>query len=141
MATSHYSPLFRDITGAVEKHGIINRRKHFRTPTGKVFAEGVPEAYAVRHPRDFKRNPMKNNELIHHNRWKQACLTAFEQLHDTEMRALWMLRFNNQKKYLDELYASTGKAAYMTHKKYIRFDAFVRACIYIKQKQQDMQAM
>ena len=64
---------FDEIHGAIEKHGIISRQKKYRDEKGRVIFEGKQEAYAVRRPRDFKKDPPKGEELKHHNRWKEAC--------------------------------------------------------------------
>ena len=64
---------FDEIHGAIEKHGIISRQKKYRDDKGRVIHEGRQEAYAVRSPRDFKKDPPKGEELKHHNRWKETC--------------------------------------------------------------------
>ena len=64
---------FDEIHGAIEKHGIISRQKKYRDEKGRIIHEGKQEAYAVRHPRDFKKNPPQGEELKHHNRWREAC--------------------------------------------------------------------
>ncbi len=64
---------FDEIHGAIEKHGIISRQKKYRDERGRIIHRGKQEAYAVRHPRDFKKDPPKGEELKHHNRWKEAC--------------------------------------------------------------------
>jgi len=58
--------------GVLTPHGIIHRKKSFRLPNGKILAEGVREAYSVRHPRDYKTNPPKGEELRHINLWTEA---------------------------------------------------------------------
>ena len=64
---------FDEIHGAIEKHGIISRQKKYRDEKGRIIHEGKQEAYAVRHPRDFKKDPPQGEELKHHNRWREAC--------------------------------------------------------------------
>ena len=64
---------FDEIHGAIEKHGIISRQKKYRDEKGRIIHEGKQEAYAVSHPRDFKKNPPQGEELKHHNRWREAC--------------------------------------------------------------------
>jgi len=64
----------REMHGALEKHGIITRQKKFRDDKGRVIFEGRQEAYAVRSPRDWKKTPAQGAELVHHNRWREACL-------------------------------------------------------------------
>ena len=69
---------FDEIHGAIEKHGIVSRQKKYRDDSGRVIFEGKQEAYAVRNPRDFKKDPPKGEELKHHNRWKEACQRAVQ---------------------------------------------------------------
>ena len=64
---------FDEIHGAIEKHGIISRQKKYRDDSGRVIFEGKQEAYAVRRPRDFKKDPPQGEELKHQNLWKEAC--------------------------------------------------------------------
>ena len=73
MATVKLQIPFDEIHGAIEKHGVINRQKKYRDDNGKVIFEGKQEAYAVRRPRDFKKDPPKGEELKNQNRWKEAC--------------------------------------------------------------------
>ena len=76
MANVNLEHPFREIHGAIERKGIINRQKKFRDDNGRVIFEGRQEAYAVKRPRDFKKNPPQGEELAHHNRWREACLRA-----------------------------------------------------------------
>ena len=63
-----------EIHGAFTKGGnIINRQKKYRDERGQVVHEGVQEAYAIRHPRDFKKNPRTGAELLKHTFWTEAC--------------------------------------------------------------------
>lgn len=63
-----------EIHGAFTKGGnIINRQKKYRDERGQVVHEGVQEAYAIRHPRDFKKNPRTGAELLKHTFWMEAC--------------------------------------------------------------------
>ena len=73
MAILNLEPPIRDIHGAFAQKGIINRQKKYRDDSGRVIFEGKQEAYAVRRPRDFKKDPPKGEELKHQNRWKEAC--------------------------------------------------------------------
>ena len=43
----------REIHGALERKGIVNRRKKYRDENGRIISEGKQEAYAVRHPRNW----------------------------------------------------------------------------------------
>ncbi len=72
MAQVNYLDPVRDIRGTFQKGGIINRRKQYRDEKGRIVNESAPEAYAVRHPRDWKRNPATGKELECQNRFKAA---------------------------------------------------------------------
>ena len=76
MAQVNLTHPFREIHGAIERKGIISRQKKYRDDNGRVIFEGKQEAYAVRNPRDFKKNPPQGEELAHHNRWREACQRA-----------------------------------------------------------------
>ena len=136
MAEIIYQHPIKEIKGALTPHGIINRRKLYRDDRGRVIHEGKPEAYAVRHPRDFDKTPPQGEELKHHNRFKQACEQAYAELHDETKRAEWQVRFNAQLKRTTPdtpIDPKTGK-----RRRYYRFDAFVRAVIYAELKAQDL---
>ena len=64
----------REIHGAIERKGIVNRKKKYRADDGRVIHEGVQEAYVLRNPRDYKKHPPKGAEQEHLNRFRQACL-------------------------------------------------------------------
>ena len=68
----------REIHGALERKGIINRMKKYRADDGRIIHEGIQESYAVSHPRDYKKNPPKGAELAHINLFRQACLMTKE---------------------------------------------------------------
>ena len=69
---------FGEVHGAIEKHGIISRQKKYRDNRGRVIFSGKQEIYAVRRPRDFRKDPPKGEELKNHNRWKETCLRTAE---------------------------------------------------------------
>ena len=62
-----------EVHGVFTRDGLINRQKKYYDSRGRVLCEGKQEMYAIRNPRDFKKNPPKGAELEHHNRWKEAC--------------------------------------------------------------------
>ena len=65
------------IHGSIDKKsGIINRQKRYRDERGRVIIEGKQEAYAMRNPRDFKKNPRQGTELANFNHWQEACRRA-----------------------------------------------------------------
>ena len=128
MAIVTYEHPIHDISGAIEKHGIINRRKHYRDDNGKIIFEGKPEAYAVKHPRDFEKTPPQGEELAHHNRWREACLQTYAELHDPDKRKQWQDRFQKQLRTKDPEAPIDPRTHRRKH--YHRLDAFVRAIIY-----------
>lgn len=66
-----------EIHGSFTKGGnIINRQKKYRDKRGRVVHEGKQEAYSIRHPRDFKKNPPKGAELVNISCWTEACRRA-----------------------------------------------------------------
>jgi hypothetical protein len=73
MATTILEHPVREIHGALERKGIINRMKKYRSEDGRIIHEGVQESYAVRNPRDYKKNPPQGAELAHLNMFRQAC--------------------------------------------------------------------
>lgn len=73
MATTILEHPVREIHGALERKGIINRMKKYRADDGRIIHEGVQESYAVRNPRDYKKNPPQGAELAHLNMFRQAC--------------------------------------------------------------------
>lgn len=63
-----------EMHGAFTKGGgIINRQKKYRDDRGRVVHEGVQEAYAIRNPRDFKKNPPQGAERANITCWTEAC--------------------------------------------------------------------
>ena len=63
-----------EMHGSLTKKGdIILRQKKYRDEQGRVVCEGVQESYAIRHPRDFKRNPPRGAELANITLWTEAC--------------------------------------------------------------------
>ncbi len=68
----------KEIHGAFTKKGIINRQKKYRDENGRIIHEGIQEGYAVRNPRDYKKNPPQGAELEHINLFRQACLMTKE---------------------------------------------------------------
>lgn len=95
----------REIHGAFTRNGIINRRKTYRDSNGRIIHEGSQEAYTVRHPRDFKRNPPTGDELAHHNRWREACHRAAQILQSAQPDGLTdQQRFHRQINAIPDYY-------------------------------------
>ena len=68
---------FDEIHGALSKtDDIINRQKKYRDERGRVIMEGKQEAYVMKHPRDFKKNPPQGAELANQTWWLEACRRA-----------------------------------------------------------------
>ena len=63
MAIVQLSIPFEEIHGAVERKGIVHRRKTYRDADGRIVSAGCQEAYVVRHPRDYRKNPPRGAEL------------------------------------------------------------------------------
>lgn len=76
MAKVNLTHPFAEIHGSIGKDKIINRQKKYRDERGRVIHEGIQEAYTVKHPRDYKKNPPKGAELTNFNRWTEACRRA-----------------------------------------------------------------
>ena len=94
-----------EIHGAFTRKGIINRQKKYRDERGRVVHEGVQEAYAVRHPRDWKKTPAQGAELAHHNRWREACLRTSQILQAAQPDGLTeQQRFHKQINRIPDFY-------------------------------------
>lgn len=146
MAKVNYLDPVRDIRGTFQKGGIINRRKQYRDDKGRIVTESAPEAYAVRHPRDWKKNPATGRELECQNRFKAASAEtkrillaakpeAYAAAHNGSLPTeedlatlhYWQSRFQKQLRRHEQdapIDPNTGK-----HKRYSRLDAFIRTCL------------
>ena len=133
MAKIDFTPGIDGSKGALSKQGIITRQKIYRDDRGRIVSYGKQEGYIVAHPRNFKRHPMKDRELAHHNLWRDVCLQAKSELANSERKAQWQQRFNAQLPTTPEsapdaqapIVESTG-----AQKRYVQLYAFVRAMIY-----------
>ena len=76
MATVNLKNPFDAFHGVLTPKGIINRKKKHRLLNGKIVAEGVQEAYAVKNPRDYEKNPPKGEELRNINAWTESANRA-----------------------------------------------------------------
>ena len=146
MAQVNYLDPVRDIRGTFQRGGIINRRKQYRDDKGRVINESAPEAYAVRHPRDWKKNPAVGRELECQNRFKAASAEAkrillaanpeaYAAAHNGEQPSeealaalkMWLDRFQRQLRRAEPdapVDPKTGR-----RKRYSRLDAFIRTCL------------
>jgi len=146
MASVVFEHPVRDIRGTFQKGGIINRRKQYRDDKGRIVNESEPEAYAVRHPRDWKKNPAQGRELACQNRFKAASAETkrillaakpedYAEAHngatptpdDLATLRYWQDRFQKQLRRGEPdapIDPHTGK-----RKRYSRLDAFIRTCL------------
>ena len=118
MAKVELSTPFDEIHGAFNKSDkIINRRKTFRDDNGRVIMVGHQEAYAVKHPRNWKKNPPKGAELANITLWQEACRRASQILlfaqpdGPTELQ-LATRRFNNTQDFYTAEEAQSLYASY-----------------------------
>lgn len=123
---------FSELHGAIQRKGIIMRQKNFRDANGRIIAQGRPEAYSVRNPRDYKKHPAQGAELECNNRWRDACRQATDILRDDALRAQWNDRFLAQ--LPDRRGAKPDPqapidAATGTPRRYRHFPSFVRAML------------
>ena len=146
MAKVNYLDPVREIRGTFQKGGIINRRKQYRDEKGRIVNESAPEAYALRHPRDWKKNPATGRELECQNRFKAASAEtqrillaakpeAYAAAHNGSLPSeedlatlrYWQSRFQKQLRRPEPdapIDPKTGK-----RKRYSRLDAFIRTCL------------
>lgn len=81
MAIVNLEVPFAEVHGTLVKQGIIHRQKKYKDDNGKVIFEGRQEAYAVRHPRDYKKNPPQGEELRNINIFREANRLTTELIH------------------------------------------------------------
>ena len=124
MARVELATPFEEIHGAFSKTDkVINRQKKFRDDSGRVIQEGHQEAYAVKHPRDFKKNPPKGAELANISLWQETCRRASQILcwsqpgGPTELQ----LRVRQMNKVQDYYTAEEAQSLYASYKE--RFNA------------------
>ncbi|MBR1786713.1 MAG: hypothetical protein IJ756_06095 [Paludibacteraceae bacterium] len=72
MAIVNLEVPFAEVHGTLVRNGIIHRQKKYKDNNGKVIFEGRQEAYAVRHPRDYKKNPPQGEKLRNINIFREA---------------------------------------------------------------------
>ncbi len=158
MAQIKLEPTITEISGTISKKGIIYRRKKYRDSNGKIIHQGVQEAYVIRKPRNYKKNPPKGAELAHLQLFQEASqrtaqimqaaqppttTQTTQQLNNipdyyTHEQALEL--YNHYKtRYLKQLPNKRGchpdtqapiDKKTNRPKRYARFDNFVRAMIY-----------
>ena len=142
MAQVTFSDPIRDIRGTFTKGGIINRHKQYRDEKGRIVHESTPEAYAVRHPRNWKTNPAKGKELECQLRFKAASAETKRILMAAKPEAYpdytpteedlatlhyWQERFYKQLHHPEPDAPFDPKTG--QRKRYARLDAFIRTCL------------
>ena len=127
MARISFEHPVRSLQGKIAKDSrIVYRQKHSRLPS-KAGTGYAPEAYCVEHPRDYRKNPPRGNELAHLQAFRKACLLTKQQLADPAARNDWELRFRAQLSRPDKEAPAdpvTGK-----RKIYRQLPSYVRATI------------
>lgn len=73
MALADLNFPFAEIRGSIGKDGIVNRKKKYRDDKGRIIAEGKQEAYKIKNPRNFKKNPPSAAEQANMNWWTESC--------------------------------------------------------------------
>ena len=73
MALAELEYPFTEIRGSIGKDGIVNRKKKYRDDKGRIIAEGKQEAYKIKNPRNFKKNPPSAAEQANMNWWTESC--------------------------------------------------------------------
>ena len=105
MATTILEHPVREIHGALERNGIINRMKKYRADDGRIIHEGRQEAYKVKNPREWKKTPAQGAELAHHNRWREACLRTTQILQSAQPDGLTEQQiFHKQLNHIPDFY-------------------------------------
>lgn len=148
MAEVIYQDPVKEVRGAMEKGGTINRRKVYRDEKGRVVHEGTPEVYRVKHPRNWETNPPKGEELKKINRFREACRLTKEIMQaanpdnavadetKTQYEA-YKTRFQKQlRRTADPQAPHDPKTEKPKH--YYRLDNFIRAMIYIDLKSKEI---
>ena len=74
----------------------VLRQKTYRDADGRVLATGAKEAYVVANPRDYKKHPLKGQELANVNAFRQAISVARQERANPERLAYWTERWKAQ---------------------------------------------
>jgi hypothetical protein len=106
----------------------IFRRKRVFDDKGHVIGHLSQEAYIVKNPRNWKKNPPKGAEKQRHDNWAAACQQAANIRKDPEQLVLWKQRWAAQLQCPEPdapIDKNTGRP-----KIYIRLDGFIRATLF-----------
>jgi hypothetical protein len=111
-----------------QKDRTVFRKKMVRDDEGRIIAEMKQEAYVVKHPRDWKKNPAMGAEKAKLDRWKEVCAQTKQILNDPDQRALWQERWQAQLKKAE----TDAPIDPRTRKRkiYIKFDCYVRSTVW-----------
>ena len=106
----------------------IFRRKRVFDANGHVIGQLAQEAYVVKNPRDWKKNPPKGAEKQRIDNWANACKQVQKIKKDPELLAQWKQRFEAQLTHGE----ADAPIDPRTHnpKIYFRLDCFIRAAIF-----------
>lgn len=130
MAQVKYSMPIENISGKLgtrEQNSPVMRHKTYRDGTGKIIAEGVNEAYVVKNPRDYRKNPPTGEEARNISLFGQAVALAKAERANPERLAYWTNRWNKQLKKGEPdapICPATGKPRI-----YHRLDIFIQSAI------------
>lgn len=131
MARTKYNNLVEELHGATSP-GRIHRQKRFKDAKGRIIGFATPETYDITHPRDWDLTPARKDELANQKMWGKACYLTSEALNTDEGFEYWNKRFEAQlprtRNSKPDPFASYAPKT-KTRKRYMRFDAFVRAII------------
>lgn len=127
MARTQLDHPVRTLQGKLAKDERIIFRQKTSHSSIKSGIDYPQEVYVIAHPRDYKKNPPRGNELAHLQAFRQACLLTKQQLADPGMRTAWEQRFQAQLSCPDAdapIDPYTGK-----RKIYRHFPSYVRAAL------------
>ena len=150
MATPNYDAPIENLSGAIQKKGPISRQKHYRLPNGQNTGTGKKEFYRLTNPRDFKVNPLSQNEVNNHEWFRQAALRANEILSaakpGTNPTPEQLAELNSwQHRFMAQIASKRGSKPDPEapidpktgkQKRYVLFSAFIRAILYLQLKKQ-----
>lgn len=155
---------FKSVSKELEKgSGIVMRKKKYRAPNGAVLREGVQESYQIKNPRDFEKNPPKDNEaanmrsfgdislitseIIRSEKYTDdelAAMTPEQRARIADLRELlesYRKRFYAQFKKPDPEAPFEKKpkpgSTILHRKQYVKLDTFIQAIIKTKLCQQN----
>ena len=131
MARTRYNSAIEELHGATSP-GRIHRQKKYKDAKGRFTGFGAPETYDLTHPRDWSKTPARKEERQNQKAWGKACYLTAKELNTNEGVEYWQKRLEAQlprtRGSKPDPFATMDPKT-KTRKRYIRFDAFVRAII------------